>query len=70
MKLPDTEILDITILWLEHNEGNGKEREACLAVAKYLEHQNREAFIRREARCRGVSPASFRRLLERHDSLR
>lgn len=64
MKLPPTEQIDIAVAWLECNEGEGQEGEACRAVAAYLEHQNKEAFLRREARAQGVPVARLRRKLE------
>jgi hypothetical protein len=56
MRLPPTEAIYTAV--------NG-----CQLMAKYLEHLNTEAFIRREARARGVSVARFRRLLKEGDRL-
>lgn len=63
--MPPTEQLDIAIMWLESNEGDGAEGEACKAVAAWIEHMNREAYIRHEARASGVTPARFRRALKK-----
>ena len=61
--MPPTEQIDIAIMWLESNEGKGVEGEACKAVAAWLEHMNREAWIRHEARARGITPTRFRKAL-------
>lgn len=63
MKMPTTEQMDIAVMWLESNEGEGEEGEACQAVAGWLEHQNKEAFLRREAKANGVPVAALRRKL-------
>ena len=63
MKMPSTEALDVAIAWLECNEGTGDEGAACKAVASWLEHMNREAWLRHEARAAGVPVARLRRKL-------
>ena len=67
MRMPPTEQLDIAIMWLESNEGGGIEGEACKAVAKWIEYMNHEAFVRHEARARGVTVARFRAVLAKGD---
>jgi hypothetical protein len=66
MRMPPTEAIDTAIAWLESNEGDNGEAERCKLIAKWLEHMNTEAFIRHEARARGVTPARLRRLLKEH----
>lgn len=63
MKMPSTEAIDIAVEWLQANEGVGQEGDACKAVAAWLDHVNREAWIRHEARARGVPVARLRRKL-------
>lgn len=66
VKMPTTEQIDIALMWLESNEGEGTEGEACKAVAAWIDHMNREAWIRHEARARGVTIARFRAVLRNH----
>lgn len=63
MKIPPTEQIDIAVMWLEGNEGEGDELAACKAVAAWLDHMNHEAWIRHEARARGVTTARLRKAL-------
>lgn len=66
MKRPTTEQLDTALAWLRSNEGDNGEAERCQAVADWLEHQEREAVLRRAAREGGVSVKALRsKLAER-----
>jgi hypothetical protein len=60
MKSPTDEQLQIAALWLENNEGEGEEGEACKAVAAWIEHQRSERKIKNTARKIGVTPARLR----------
>lgn len=68
MRMPSTEAIDTAVAWLESNDGDMGESDRCREVAKWIEHLNREAFIRHEARSRGITPATLRRVLEAHQS--
>ena len=53
--------IDTALLWLRSNEGwEGGEREACEAVADWIEHQTKGAAIRSVARKAKV-PVSYAR---------
>lgn len=62
-RMPSDEMLGVAIMWLEHNEGEEGEADACRAVAQWLKHERMERMIRREARRAGIPPARLRRLL-------
>lgn len=65
-KRPTDEQFDIAILWLENNEGEGAEAEACHEMARWLEKELRDRQIRDAARKGGVTAAQLRkRLAER-----
>ena len=63
MKPTDTEI-NIAIMWLESNEGDNGEAEACKAVAEWIAHEQRERVVAKIARRAGVTKARARRKLE------
>jgi hypothetical protein len=63
MKRPTNVQIETAVEWLMNNEGDGAEGEACRAVADWIEHLAKEAFIRETARECGVTPAAFRRKL-------
>jgi hypothetical protein len=46
--------IDIATLWLENNEGQEDEREACMAVAKWLQAESLDRKLRLEARLAGI----------------
>lgn len=51
-------------MWLRVNEGDeGGEREACVAVADWIEHQNRERLLRLASRSARVPVAKLRERL-------
>lgn len=60
-KRPTDEQFDIAVHWLENNEGEGAERDACLVVAAWIDHENRNRRIRTVAREAGVPVAALRR---------
>lgn len=61
MRPPPQEQIDVAILWLENNEG--EEREACRAVARWIEREASEQRIRRIARNAGLPVARVRQKL-------
>ena len=63
IRMPRDELLRIAIAWLENNEGDGIEKEACEAVAEWLQHELNERFLRDEARKAGIPVARLRRKL-------
>ena len=64
MKRPTDDQIQIARMWLEGNEGESDECNACMAVANWLAHEQRERWIKSEARKHGVSPAKFRRAVD------
>lgn len=63
VKMPPQDQIDIAVLWLQSNEGVDGECEACQAVAAWVDHLAREAFLRKAAREGGVTVARLRRKL-------
>lgn len=61
MKFPPTEQIDLAVMWLESNTGDGPEGEACKAVAAWLDWKNRELYLQHEARAGGIPVAVLRR---------
>ena len=68
MKRPTNEQIETAIAWLDSNEGEGAEREACVAVAAWIDHLAKEAFIREMARAGGVTPAQLRRKIKQTEA--
>jgi hypothetical protein len=64
MKMPETKALDIAISWLRSNEGIEGESDACELVAAWIEHEERERYIRRAAREGRCPVARLRRKLQ------
>ena len=52
------EQIDIAILWLESNEGEGAEKEACGAAADWLKVERNQRAVRRVQKMVGGAPAS------------
>lgn len=63
MSRPTDEQFDIAVLWLENNEGEGAEGEACRAVAAWLQKELADRQIRYTARKVGVTTAQLRKKL-------
>jgi len=63
MRMPNDDEIDLAILWLQHNEGEGSEAAACKVVAEWLDHMKLERMIRSTARQAGISPSKVRRRL-------
>ena len=63
MRKPTNEQFDVAIMWLQNNEGDGDEGEACKAVAEWLDHLMSEDWLRSQAREAGVTVATLRRKL-------
>lgn len=63
LTFPSKEQIDIALLWLRVNEGDGEEAAACEAVAAWIEAMEVERFLRNEARKCGVTVARLRRKL-------
>jgi hypothetical protein len=64
MRMPDDPKLEIAMLWLRNNEGDGLEGEACREVADWIEYLERERFIRDMAKKSGAPMAAVRRKIE------
>ncbi len=60
MPLPTDGQMDIAIMWLRNNEGDGGESDACRAVADWLSARQGDRFLRSEARKAGVPIAKLR----------
>jgi hypothetical protein len=60
---PTDDEISIAVAWLNVNEGDGGEAEACKAVGAWLEHERFERMLRREARAGGVPVAQLRQRL-------
>ena len=69
LKNPTIEEFNTAILWLENNEGEGFEKEACTSVMNYLinvrDRQEVTEVIREVAKEKGVSPANVRASLRK-----
>lgn len=63
MRMPKDTDIDLAILWLQHNEGDGDEAVACKAVAEWLDHMKLERMIKSTAKVAGTTPAAVRRRL-------
>lgn len=63
MKRPTDEQLDTARTWLECNEGEGAEGEACRTVADWLAHLQNERALWLIARRAGVTKAKARAAL-------
>lgn len=64
MKRPTEQQVEIARSWLEHNEGEQEEREACRAVAEWLGHQEQKRMLRQEARKAGVPMSRLRQAMK------
>lgn len=60
---PTDEQFEIALLWLENNEGVGREQDACRAVSRWIEAWRSNEMLRQTARQAGVSVAALRRKL-------
>jgi hypothetical protein len=60
MKRPTQEQIDTAVAWLNCNEGEGRERDACEAVALWLAKGEDDRMLRSEARKAGVPVAAVR----------
>lgn len=54
MKKPTDDQVNIAILWLYDNEGEGEEGEACRSVAQWLSERLENGYLRKSAREAGV----------------
>jgi hypothetical protein len=61
---PTDKQIDTAIAWLNDNEGDAGEAEACQAVALWLAEQQVEAILRSEARKARIPVAALRRRLQ------
>lgn len=64
MVRPSADHFETAIQWLEKNEGDGFEKEACTEVAKWLIEQENQRFLRACARDANVPVAGLRKYLE------
>jgi hypothetical protein len=62
-RMPPDDQINIALLWLENNEGDGIERDACLAVRDWIRAQQDARTLRDAVRGAGVSVAALRRKL-------
>lgn len=62
-KRPSPDHFETAIQWLEENEGDGFEKEACTLVAAWLREQENQRFLRACARDAGVPVAGVRKHL-------
>jgi len=60
VKRPTPKQFDVAIGWLEVNEGDQGEAEACQTVARWIEHQQQEHLLKSSARSGGVSIKALR----------
>ena len=60
---PTDEQFEIALLWLENNEGQGREQDACRAVARWIDRWRQNEMLRTTARQAGVSVVALRRKL-------
>lgn len=54
---------DIAVQWLQVNEGDIEEHEACKAVANWIADQQFDGMVKRFAKEKGVSVVKVRRLM-------
>lgn len=64
MKMPPDDQLDIAAHWLELNEAEGAEGEACRAVQEWIDHEKFERMLREKALEAGIPVARLRRKLK------
>lgn len=67
-KRPTSEQVEIAVMWLQVNAGDDGERDACRAVAAWLEADEFEAMLRRESRAAGVPVAVLRRRIAQQEA--
>lgn len=60
MKMPTKDQIEMAIAWLEYNDGDHGESDACGAVAQWLDHLSREDYLRKAARQGGVPLRALR----------
>jgi hypothetical protein len=60
---PTDQQFETAIMWLQSNEGEGEEAEACNAVASWIEQHRTNAMLREVARKAGVSVTKLRKRL-------
>jgi hypothetical protein len=65
--VPTDRQFETAILWLENNEGDAEEAEACRAVASWIERWRADKMLKDTARQAGVSVAALRRKLAGRD---
>jgi len=65
MKRPSTAKFEVAIMWLENNEGEGFEREACREVAAWLDQLRSSEKIARIARKTKIPAKRVREYLTR-----
>lgn len=63
MKRPHIDDIEIATMWLEANEGDNGESEACSRVATWLKTYARESFERSSARKVGCTVKYFRKYM-------
>lgn len=63
LRFPSERAVDTAVAWLRCNDGDDGEAEDCAAVADWLEHQAKEARVRKIARETGFPVKTVRKLL-------
>lgn len=66
MRRPCLEDLSVAAEWLQFNEGDDGEKEACSRVATWLDTYARESAERAAARRVGCTVGYFRKYLAKH----
>jgi hypothetical protein len=64
MKRPPITDLETASMWLECNEGEGGESDACARVAKWLDAQIAATYLRAEAKAHRMHITTLRTLLK------
>jgi hypothetical protein len=63
-KKPTDQQFEIAVMWLQGNEGDGGESDACRAVADWIESCRTQDMLRKAARAGGVSVRNLRKRLQ------
>lgn len=70
MNRPSPDHFETAIQWLEENEGEGFEKEACAVVAAWLRDQESQRFLRACARDSKVPVGKVRKFLAKREAER
>lgn len=67
-QMPRDDQINVALLWLENNEGDGSEREACLAVRDWIVSLKQERMLRSVAKDAGIPVAMLRRKIAEREA--